>query len=42
MENTHAYCHKAVTEYTEEAYNALAYLMIRKLRSRWPQKEVIL
>ena len=32
MENIETYCHKATTEYNEEAYNALAFLMMRRLR----------
>lgn len=32
--------YRAVTRYDEEAYNALAYLMIRKLR-RWPRIALI-
>ena len=36
MEQTANFCYQATTEYGEEACNALAYLMIRRLR-KWPR-----
>ena len=41
MENNELVRFRGTTRYTEEAYNALAYLMIRKLR-KWPRLLVIL
>lgn len=41
MQNENGIRFSGVTYYTDEAYNALAYLMIRKLR-RWPRLLVIL
>lgn len=36
MKNAETYCHRAITEYNEKAYHALAYLMIHRLR-KWPR-----